>query len=148
MIIAVVLTPLLVTGFPSPVKAADIGVSIRIGDRYRGDYLRFQRRPQMVVVPGTQVYYIQDSDYSDYDVYRYGGYYFAFSDGRWFRASSYRGPWIYVRGRSVPRQIYMVPTDYRRHWHGDRNYWRRHDVDRGWQDNNRNDNRNDNPRRY
>ena len=128
MILAAVLTPLLVAGYPAPqAKAADVGLSIRIGDHYRGDRLRFRSRPRFVVVPGTRVYYIEDSDM---DVYRYGGWYYAFDDGRWYRATSYRGPWIYVRGRSVPRPIYTVPTDYRRHWRGDYRYWRHRDYDR------------------
>src|SRR5512138_1136132 len=98
LMLAALLTPLLVTGYPTPAKAADVGISLRIGDRYRGNNLYFDSRPQMVVVPGTRVYYVEDSDY---DVYRYGGWYYAFDDGRWFRANSYRGPWIYVRGRQV-----------------------------------------------
>jgi hypothetical protein len=136
MIIAAFLTPLLLTGMPRPVQAADVGLSIRIGDRYRGDRLVFRERPRMVVVPGTRVYYIQASNR---DGYRFGSYFYAFDDGRWYRATSYRGPWIYVRGRSVPRQIYMVPADYRRNWHGDYRYWRTRDYDRDWDRRNRDD---------
>lgn len=128
MMIAALLTPLLVAGY-QPAKAADVGLSIRIGDRYRGDRIYFRERPRMVVVPGTRVYYVRDADV---DVYRYGRFYYAFDDGRWYRSASYRGPWVYVRGRAVPRQIYMVPTDYRRNWRGDYRYWRHHDDDREW----------------
>lgn len=130
MVLAALLMPLLATGYPSPAKAADVGFSIRIGDRYRGNHLYFDNRPRMVVVPGTRVYYVRDSDY---DVYRYGSYYYGFDDGRWYRSTSYRGPWIHVRGRQVPRAIYMVPADYRRNWRGDYRYWRSRDYDRDWQ---------------
>jgi hypothetical protein len=129
MIIAALLTPLLVTASPAPVKAADVGLSIRIGDRYRGDQLRFQNQPRFTTVPGTRVYYVRDSNM---DVYRYGGWYYANESGRWYRASSYRGPWTYVRSRAVPRQIFYVPTNYRRNWHGDYGYWRNRDYDRDW----------------
>ena len=132
MILAALLTPLLVTGSPPPAKAADVGVSISIGSRYQGDALRFRSRPRMAAVPGSRVYYIQGSDM---DVYRYGSYYYAFDSGRWWRATSYRGPWIYVRARSVPRQIYAVPTTYRRNWQGDYNQWRHRDYDPNWEQN-------------
>lgn len=129
MMIAALLTPLLAAGYSVPAKAADVGFSLRIGDRYRGDRLVFRERPRMMVVPGTRVYYIDDPDR---DVYRYGGFYYAFDGGRWFRANHYRGPWVYVRGRQVPRAIYMVPADYRHNWHGDYRYWRNRDYDRNW----------------
>jgi hypothetical protein len=83
----------------------------------------------MQVVPNTHVYYVQDSDR---DVYQYGRSYYANEGGRWYRAQNYRGPWIYVRSRNVPRQIYTVPAGYRRGWHGDYGYWRHRDYDRTW----------------
>jgi hypothetical protein len=131
MILAAFLTPLLASAFPSQANAANVDLSIRIGDRYQGDRLAFRERPRMVVVPNTRVYYVQDS--SDRDVYQYGRFYYANEGGRWYRARNYRGPWIYVRARSVPRQIYAVPADYRRGgWRGDYNYWQNRDYDRDW----------------
>lgn len=129
LIIAAVLTPLLATVAPAPAKAQDVGFSIRIGDRYRGSSLYFRNSPRMYVVPGTRVYYVRDADL---DVYRYGRFYYAFEDGRWYRARSYRGPWIHIRGRQLPRPIFMVPARYRRHWSGDWNYWRNRDWDDRW----------------
>jgi hypothetical protein len=137
IMLAAFLAPLLLSGSPNKAQAADVGLSIRIGDRYRGDRLAFRQRPQMVVVPGTRVYYV---DEPNMNVYRYGRFYYANEGGRWYRARDYRGPWIYVRARSVPRQIYMVPADYRRGWRGDYNYWRNRDYDRDWDNTNR-DNR-------
>ena len=145
MILAAFLMPLVAAGYSTPAKAADVGFSLRIGDRYRGDNLYFSNRPRMYVVPGTRVYYVRDADY---DVYRYGGYYYAFDSGRWFRAPSYRGPWIYIRGRQVPRAIYMVPADYRRNWHGDYRYWRSRDYDRDWDRRDRWGDRRDDRDRY
>jgi hypothetical protein len=127
--LAALLTPLLLSGAPNTAQAADVGLSIRIGDRYRGDRLYFRQRPQMVVVPGTRVYYVDDPNTN---VYRYGRFYYANEGGRWYRSRDYRGPWIYVRARSVPRAIYAVPADYRRGWRGDYNYWRDRDYDRDW----------------
>jgi len=90
-----------------------IGVSLRIGDRYRGPSLGFYDEPTMIRVPGSYVYYTTDSDN---DVYRYGNYWYMNYNGDWYRAGSYRGPWVFVSFRSVPRDVYSVPTQYRRRW--------------------------------
>ncbi len=97
-------------------------ISLRIGERYRGPDLGFYDMPNMVRVPGYGgVYYVQDSDY---DVYRAGNYWYLNYSGDWYRASSYRGPWIFVGYRSVPQDVYTVPSQYRRGWNDyrDRHY--------------------------
>ena len=126
ILLAALLAPLL-AGI-RPASAADAGVTIRIGDRYQGTRLNFLTQPTMTVVPRTRVYYSSDGD-----VYRYGRNYYGYDQGRWYRASSYRGPWIYVRGRTVPRQIYSVPSEYRHGWQGDYKYWRTRDYDDRWE---------------
>jgi hypothetical protein len=129
ILFAALLTPLIASS-TQPARADDAGVSLRIGDRYHGTSLSFTTRPRMTVVPRTRVYYMQGADQ---DVYRYGRYYYGYDQGRWYRSSTYSGPWVYVRGRTVPRQIYSVPPDYRRHWEGDYNYWRTRDYDDRWE---------------
>lgn len=42
---------------------------------------------------------------SPYDIIYYGGRYYVNQNGSWFRASSYRGPWSYIRSSSLPYQI-------------------------------------------
>ena len=131
----------------SSMAATSVGVSINIGDPYRGAALHFRSEPDVVLVPDTRVYYVRDYDY---DVYRYGSYWYFIDDGRWFRARSYRGPFVYIHETSVPRAIVQVPVGYRRHWGGPpphavaRGYHRNHDDrfverrverrDRGWDD--------------
>ena len=110
--------------------AADLSVGIRVGEKYHGDRLRFRHRPRMTVVPGSRVYYSNDSRGN---LYRYGNYYYGYDSGRWYRSSSYRGPWIYVHGRIVPRAVYTVPTEYRGNWRADYNYWSRRDYDPDWE---------------
>jgi len=90
-----------------------VSVDLHFGDRYRGPDVVFYHEPDLVVVPGTRVYYV--SDY-DYDIYQCGRFWYYNYDGGWYRARSYRGPWIYVGFHSVPRQIGYVPYRYRRHW--------------------------------
>lgn len=94
---------------------AAASVSISIGDPYRGTALQFRSEPDVVLVPETRVYYVRNYDH---DVYRYGRYWYFVDDGRWYRARTYRGPFLYVHRTSVPRAIVQVPPRYRRHWGG------------------------------
>src|SRR2546426_2420067 len=117
-----------------------VSVDLRFGDRYRGPDVVFYDEPHVVVVPGTRVYYVPDYDY---DIYRCDRFWYYNYDGGWYRSRSYRGPWIYVGYRSVPRQIGYVPHRYRRNWrefrdeprysYRDRDRRYRDDRDRGWQ---------------
>jgi hypothetical protein len=146
----------LLLGAAQPAQArTNVSIGLHFGDRYDGPDPYWSDQPAVVLVPGTDVYYVQNSDY---DIYRYGRYWYYNADGGWYRSRSYRGPWIYVGYESVPRQVGYVPTRYRRHWsqfrddryrytynrrnHGwrDRNY-----QDRGW---NRDRNRDQNRDRY
>ena len=121
-------------------QAADIRV--RIGDR-SGASITFRSEPRVVVIPNTRVYYVRDHDY---DLYRYGSYWYYVDDGYWYRATSWRGPFVQVRVSSVPRTVYTVPVRYRRHWRNasydnvnyyrsrDRYRYRDRDRDRDWND--------------
>ncbi len=93
--------------------ATSVSVSLRVGDPYRGPDLVFQDEPDIVVVPGTRVYYIRDYDY---DIYRYGSFWYYTYDGNWYRARRYGGPYAFVSYRTVPRAVMVVPVKYRRHW--------------------------------
>jgi len=90
-----------------------VGVSINIGDPYRGAALRFRSEPDVILVPETRVYYVRNYDY---DVYRYGRYWYFIDDGRWYRARTYRGPFLYIHQTSVPRAIVQVPPRYKKRW--------------------------------
>ena len=115
--------------------AADIRV--RIGDRSSGATLTFRSEPRVVVIPNTRVYYVRDHDY---DLYRYGRYWYYVDDGYWYRATSWRGPFVQVRVSAVPRTVYSVPVRYRRHWrnasYDNVNYYRSRDRyrDRNYRD--------------
>lgn len=128
---------------PNAQARTSVSVGLNFGDRYDGPAPYWDGAPDVAIVPGTNVYYVQDSDY---DVYRYGRYWYYNADNRWYRSRSYRGPWIYVGYRSVPTQISYVPTGYRRHWRtfrdDDRGYYQtRYYRHRDWRDRNRYDNR-------
>lgn len=97
---------------------------ISVGDRYRGATIEYRSEPRVVLVPRTKVYYVRDQDY---DVYRYGRYWYFIEEGRWYRARSWRGPFLHVRTATVPRSVRHVPVKYRRNWLGPP----RHAVARG-----------------
>ena len=67
----------------------------------------------MVLVPGTRVYYVSTDEY---DMYRYGRYYYVYDNGYWYRSSSPRRPFVFVQRAAVPRAVVYVPQGYRKHW--------------------------------
>jgi hypothetical protein len=68
--------------------------------------------PAVAVVPGTQVYVVEDPSVS-YDMFRYGSSWYICSGGYWYQSSSYRGSYDVVDVRYVPEEILTVP---REHW--------------------------------
>jgi len=92
--------------------------------------VEFRTRPRWVMVPGTQVYRINDYD-AGYDMFRYGGYVYVYNDGYWYRSTSYRGPFVAVREQYVPAEIFNVPQD---SWHNYPQTRTRNDngMHRGW----------------
>ncbi len=107
----------------------DIGINLPL--------FRFSAPPELVVIPGTYVYYVPGAEV---DVLFYHGYWYRPYEGRWFRASSYNGPWRYIRERQVPGEVIGLPPDYRNIPPGHRRIpyrdfnrnWRRWERDRYW----------------
>jgi hypothetical protein len=126
----------LVVPASSAFARTDVSIGLQFGDRYRGPDVYFQSEPRIVMVPGTRVYYVRDADY---DIYRYGRFWYYNYNGGWYRSRSYSGPWIYVGYRTVPREISYVPYRYRRHWRDFRDNNARYGSyrDRDWRDRNR-----------
>ena len=78
-------------------------------------------QPQLVVVPGTPVAYAPTVP-ANY--FFYNGQYYLFTDGGWFVAGGYNGPWLALSPAYVPRALLTVPVNYYRaaprqwqHWH-------------------------------
>jgi hypothetical protein len=59
-------------------------------------------KPTFLFTPPLGYYVSVDSPY---DIIRYGSRYYIYNDGRWFRSSSYRGPWKVVEYRYLPVKI-------------------------------------------
>jgi hypothetical protein len=98
----------------TPVRAGtSVDIQLHVGDRYPGGDIVFHREPDVVVVPRSHVYYVQDYDY---DIYRYRNNWYYCDGVNWYRAGSYRGPFFFIRYTTVPKAVYTVPAQYRRHW--------------------------------
>ena len=65
--------------------------------------------PQLVVVPGTSVYYAPDVPVN---YFFYKGRYYTVANGAWFTAPVYNGPWTVVQIGQVPPPILAVPMEY------------------------------------
>lgn len=66
----------------------------------------FVREPRLEPISGSSVYIVEDSDY---DIFRFGAYWYVANEGYWYRASSYNGPYAVCEVRSVPRAVLETP---------------------------------------
>lgn len=94
----------------------------------------FHAPPEVVVIPGTYVYEVPDTD-----IFFYHGYWYRPYEGHWFRAYSFDGPWVYIGPSVVPRVLVTLPPHYRvapgyRHIpYGElRPNWKRWERERHW----------------
>ena len=76
----------------------------------------FGSRPRWVGIQGTRVEEIPLAQRPGYDVFRYGGSYYAYNDNRWYSSNRESGNFTAIDDRSVPSDLSRVPRD---HW---RNY--------------------------
>ena len=65
--------------------------------------------PVVVVVPGTYVYFAPDVQV---DILFFHGYWYRPHEGRWYRATGYNGPWVYLEPAHVPGVIVHLPPNY------------------------------------
>lgn len=90
--------------------AANVDIDIHLGYPPPPAII-FEREPELIVVPKTRVYYLPSL--VDYDLYRYGDWWYVNKGGYWYRANSWQGPFITIR--TAPRVILSLPGTYRRH---------------------------------
>ncbi len=69
--------------------------------------------PEVVAVPGSQVYFVPQPGI---DVFFFGGYWWSPRGDRWYRANAYNGPWGVINRRNVPGPVIGVPRDYRQRY--------------------------------
>jgi hypothetical protein len=68
----------------------------------------FLAPPELVVIPGTYVYYCPDVDFN---IFFYGGYWYRSYGGHWYRSASYGGPWGFIA--SPPYVLLSLPPNFR-----------------------------------
>ncbi len=91
---------------------AQIHFGVSIGRAPRAHFY-FGHQPRFTYVPDQRVYVVNDPDVP-YDMFRYGGSYYVYNNdnGWWYRANTYRGPWVGVRAQLVPRGIFDLDRDH------------------------------------
>ncbi len=89
-----------------------VGVDLGIANGPTTLRLSIQSQPEVVYVRESNVYVVDDARCDD-DMFRYGGRWWVVRDDRWYRAASWRGPFVRVRDRAVPVALWRVPE---RHW--------------------------------
>ena len=65
--------------------------------------------PPVIVIPGTYVYFAPDIQV---DILFYHGYWYRPYEGRWYQATVYNGPWVYVEPARVPGVLLHLPSGY------------------------------------
>ena len=93
------------------------------GARYQGSggtsgtiQVTFGRTPRWTGVPGTQVDEIPMAERPGYDVFRYGGSYYAYDNDRWYTSNRESGDFNVIDDRSVPAELSRVPREHWRHY--------------------------------
>jgi len=99
-----------------PAFAQDAPLQVRFGTRH----------PHWQSVRGTHVRVVRDTDRPDYDVFRYGGSYYAYSNNHWYRSHRQDGDYTAIDDRDVPRDFSRVP---RERWRNYPSNWPTQDTD-------------------
>jgi hypothetical protein len=74
----------------------------------------FGSTPHWANISGTRVETVPMSERRDYDVFRYGDTYYAYSSNRWYSSPRERGDFTVIDDRAVPSELSRVPRD---QWH-------------------------------
>jgi hypothetical protein len=85
--------------------ASDVKINIGLGV----PPLVLTAPPQLVVVPGTPVYYAPDVSAN---LFFYKGRYYTVANGVWAMAPAYTGPWAVIQIGQVPAPVVAVPAEY------------------------------------
>lgn len=97
----------MLAGAGSRDAAADVNIHVGIATPPPAVVLSVQ--PQVVMVPGTPVYYAPDAGIN---LFFYSGRWYRRHDDCWYRASHHNGPWVYVPASRVPSSFTRIPGNY------------------------------------
>jgi hypothetical protein len=74
--------------------------------------INFSAPPQLVAVPEVQA--VQYVPTASANLFFYGGQYWVYSNGGWYSAAGYNGPWVLAAAEYVPQPLLIVPVTYYR----------------------------------
>ncbi|NLT66822.1 MAG: hypothetical protein GXX84_09480 [Acidobacteria bacterium] len=105
------LSPVLFLAFflvciPGEALAGGINININLGP----PPIVVAHPPAVVMVPNSRVYFVPDPTI---DIFFYDGYWWSPRGTRWYRAKSYRGPWVVIGASVVPSAVVYMPRNYR-----------------------------------
>jgi hypothetical protein len=89
--------------------ASDIRIDIGLGIPSVRPPVVITAPPQLIVVPGTSVYYAPEMP-ANYFFYK--GRYYTVVNGVWSTAPVYNGPWAVIQIGQVPPPVLSVPVEY------------------------------------
>lgn len=93
--------------YRDPQRTRRASVSLRVS---------FGTRPSWTSISGTRVEEVTSAGRPGYDVFRYGGSYYAYDNNRWYMSRRQNGNFAMIDNRNVPGELTRIPRD---HW---RNY--------------------------
>ena len=100
-----------------PAQADNLSIGINIGSPPPPPPIVVAAPPQLVLVPGTPVYYAPGLSVN---FFFHKGRYYTFHDSSWFVAGAHNGPWTFVAVERVPQPVLAVPVQYYKvppgHW--------------------------------
>lgn len=91
-----------------------LGFTIGVSSAPPPPRLVFRGRPRYHVVERSRVRVVESPD-PRCDVFRYGGTYYLYTSGYWYRSHRHDGPFAVIEVRRVPRAVLTVPEHHWRH---------------------------------
>jgi hypothetical protein len=93
--------------------------------------IQFSSEPRFDRLAGRDVGVLSDDSFG-YDLFTFGGSFYLYNEGYWYRSQDPRGPFAVVEARRVPRPIFDV-NDREHRWRSHPQGWhnRRQDGDQG-----------------
>jgi len=80
-------------------------------DNYGTFQVTFDTAPRWSNIGGTRVEAVYGSNRPSYDLFRYGGSYYAYSNNHWYSSSRESGEFSMMDDRSVPTELSSVPRE-------------------------------------
>jgi hypothetical protein len=78
--------------------------------------INFGSQPSWEPVSGTRVLVMNSPGRPDYDVYRYGGRYYAYNNNQWYYSRNGRGHYSQISERNVPQEFNRIPRQQWQHY--------------------------------